>query len=603
MNLDHIILTLTLLTPLVGAGALALIPEREGTKTHHIAALIVTLITFGLTLHLPFHYAYADHIVNAFQFEQNLAWIKNPAIRYHVGVDGLSLWLVVLTGLLAPLGVLASWNAVKTRAKTFFVLFLLQQVAMIGIFISLDTFLYYGFWELSLVPMTLLIATFGRTENRRRAAIKYFLYTFIPSAILLAGMIWLYVRTGTFDMPALQALAAAHRISPNAHALWLCSLAFLVAFAVKVPIFPLHGWLSDAISEAPTAVVIVLAGKLGLYSILRFSFGIFPEQSRHIAPLLIALGAIGIVYGALNALIQNDLKKLAAFSTLSHLSFITLGIFTFTIAGLDGGTFQILNESLIGAAFFILLGLLYERYGTYDMRDYGGLAARLPWIATFFVITSLAAVGLPMLNGFVGEFLILTGSMQSIATHHILWTVVATTGVIFSCAYMLWMIQRVFYGALGHRPEEVRIGPQSWDLTPREHIELWPLAALFLIMGVASPVWMRAIDTYAATTADKPALLNPGPFKHIETETYGTPKTDGGAANTKQGTKTEGAWGFSPTNITAKSKGALAPGLWPAPTTTLSSRPILSEQSESKGSGEIAAFRPPATNPKPEAKK
>jgi NADH-quinone oxidoreductase subunit M len=517
MNIDHTILTLTLLAPLVGAAVLALVPEREGSKTHHWGALIVTLVTFLFALHLPFRYAYADHTANAFQFEQNLPWIANPAIRYHVGVDGLSMWLVVLTGILAPLGVLASWNAIKTRTKTFFVLFLLQQVAMIGIFISLDLFLYYGFWEFSLVPMTLLIAIFGRTENRRRAAIKYFLYAFIPSAIQLVAIIWLYTTAHTFDLQTLQSLAATHLLSPNAQALWLCSLAFLIAFAVKVPIFPLHGWLSDAISEAPTGAVMVLAGKLGLYSILRFSFGIVPDQSRHIAPLLIALGAIGIVYGALNALVQDDLKKLAAFSTLSHVSFIALGIFTFTIAGLDGGTFQILNESLIGAALFILLGLLYERYGTYDMRDYGGLAARHPWMVTMFVLTSLAAVGLPMMNGFVGEFLILTGTMLSVAAHHVAWTVVATTGVIFSASYMLWMIQRVFYGKLGYRPEEV----QGWDLSPREHAELWPLAVLFLVMGLAPTVWMKAIDTYGAATADKPALLEPGHFKHIETETYG----------------------------------------------------------------------------------
>ncbi len=516
MNPDRFILSLILLTPLVGAAVLAFIPEREGSKKHHWIALVFTLLTLLFTLHLPFYYIYGS---GAFQYEVSLPWIANLAIRYHVGVDGLSMWLVVLTGLLAPLGVLASWNAIKTRTKTFFVLFLLQQVAMIGIFISLDLFLYYGFWELSLVPMTLLIATFGRTENRRRAAIKYFLYAFIPSAILLVGMIWLYVRTGTFDFVNLQALAAQHAISPNGHALWLCSLAFLIAFAVKVPIFPLHGWMTDAIVEAPTAAVMVLVGKLGLYSILRFSFGLFPDESRHIAPLLVALGAIGIVYGALNALVQNDLKRLASFSTLSHVSFIALGIFTFTISGIDGGTFQILNESLIGAALFILLGLLYERYGTYNMQDYGGLAARHPWMVTAFVLTSLAAVGLPMLNGFIGEFLILNGAMQSITKHHVLWTVVATTGVILSSAYMLWMIQRVFYGKLGVRPAEVT----GWDLTAREHLELCPLVALFLIMGVASPFWMKAIDTFGIATADKLLAPNPGKFRHIEAETYSRP--------------------------------------------------------------------------------
>lgn len=502
MNLDHSILTLILLTPLVGAAVLALLPQRAGSKTHALGALIVTLITLLLTLHLPAHFDYA---ARGFQFDVNHSWIPNPDIRYHLGVDGLSMWLVVLAGVLAPIGVLASWNAIQTRTKLFYTLFLLQQVAMLGVFLALDLFLYYGFWELSLVPMTLLIATFGRTENRRRAAMKFFLYAFIPSAILLVGMLWLYAHTGTFDFVQLQSLAAQHSISTSGKALLLCSLAFLVAFGVKVPIFPLHGWLQENVSEAPTAAVMVLAGKLGLYSILRFSFGIFPEQSREVAPWLIAAGAFGIAYGALLALVQKDLKKLAAYSTLSHVSFIVLGIFTFTVLGVDGGVFQILNESLIGAALFVLLGLLYERYGTYDMRDYGGLAQRHPWMVTMFVVTTLAAVGLPMLSGFVGEFLILSGTMQSAISHHVLWTVVGTTGVIFGAAYMLWMIQRVFYGAMGLRPEEVR----GWDLTAREHLELWPLAVLFLVMGVVSPYWIRAIDTYGADAAGTIARLAP----------------------------------------------------------------------------------------------
>ena len=513
MNLDHSILTILLLTPLVGAVLLACIPERAGSKTHHIAALVITLLIFLETLHLPAHFLYG---APGFQFEQNASWITSPSIRYHLGVDGLSMWLIVLTGFLAPIGVLASWNAIASRTKLFFTLFLLQQVAMLGIFMALDLFLYYGFWELSLVPMTLLIATFGRTENRRRAAIKFFLYTFIPSALLLVGMLWLYARTGTFDMPVLATLAALHRLSPSHHALWLCSLAFLVAFAVKVPIFPLHGWLSDGIQEAPTAAVMVLAGKLGLYSILRFSFGIFPDQSRQIAPLLIALGALGIIYGSLLALVQNDLKKLAAFSTLGHVSFIVLGIFSFSVAGVDGGIFQILNESLIGAALFTLLGLLYERYGTYDIRDYGGLAAKHAWMVTLFVITTLAAIGLPMLNGFVGEFLILSGTMTSLTHHHLLWTVVGTSGVILSAAYMLLMIQRVFYGRFGLRPEEVA----GWDLTAREHVELWPFMALFLVMGIASPLWTRAIDTFGTLAAHSADRFEATPIRRTASESY-----------------------------------------------------------------------------------
>jgi NADH-quinone oxidoreductase subunit M len=498
MNIDHTILTLIVFTPLAGALLLALLPDRG--KTMQWAALAVSLVTFGLTLHLPFHFSYAAP-AGGFQFEQSVPWIASPAIRYHVGVDGLSMWLMVLTGFLAPLGVLISWRTIDSRRKLFYILFLLQQVAMMGIFASLDMFLYYAFWELSLVPMTLLIATFGRDEGRRRAAIRYFLYAFIPSALLLVAMLWLYARTGTFDLPTLAALAAQHHISTNETALWIASLGFLLAFSVKVPIFPLHGWLADAVSEAPTAAVMVLAGKTAIYSILRFSFSVFPGESHRIAPWMIALAAIGIVYGGLLALVQNDLKKLAAYSTLAHLSFITLGIFTFTIAGLDGGLYQILNESLAGAAFFMLLGLLYERYGTYDMRELGGLAAKLPWVVTMFVITTLSIIGLPMLNSFVGEFLVLSGLMQTSIAHRHFWTALATTGVILSAAYMLSMIQRVFYSDLGPTSKKIEAG----DLDAREHLAMWPMVALFLVMGVASPLWMRSIDTFSAAIAMFPA--------------------------------------------------------------------------------------------------
>ena len=495
MNFDHVILTLIVFFPLAGAVVLALLPDRG--KIMQWAALVVTLVTFGLTLHLPFHYTYGGQ--TGFQFEQNIPWVPSPAIRYHVGVDGLSMWLVVLTGFLAPLGVLVSWRTIDSRRKLFYILFLLQQVAMMGIFVSLDLLVYYAFWELSLVPMTILIATFGRTEKRRRAAIKYFLYAFIPSALLLVAMLWVYARTSTFDVPTLLGLAD-HGISTNGAALWLASLAFLLAFAVKVPVFPLHGWLSDAIWEGPTAAIMILAGKTALYSMLRFSFGLFPAESHRIAPLMIALGAIGIIYGALLALVQNDLKRLAAYSTLGHLSFIIVGIFSFTALGLNGGIYQILNESLAGAALFMLLGMLYDRYGTYDMRQYGGVAARLPWMVTMFVITGLAMVGLPMLNGFVGEFLILSGSMQTNFSHHIFWTVLATLGVILSAAYMLTMIQRVFYTELGSRSASV----QGWDLDGREHVAMWPMVVLFLVMGIAPNLWLRAIDTAAAPMASQP---------------------------------------------------------------------------------------------------
>jgi NADH-quinone oxidoreductase subunit M len=488
MNLDHTILTLIVFTPLVGALVLALLPDRG--KTMQWGALAVTLLTFAMTLHLPAHYSYASGA--GFQFEQNSPWIAKPLIGYHLGVDGLAMWLVVLTGFLAPLGVLISWNAIGTRKKLFYVLFLLQQVAMLGIFVSLDMFLYYAFWEMSLVPMAILIGTFGRTEKRRRAAIKYFLYAFIPSALLLVAMLWLYAKTGTFDLPTLANLAAQHSISNNSAALWLASLAFLGAFAVKVPVFPLHGWLADGIEEAPTAAVMVLAGKTGLYSILRFSFAIFADESHRVAPLMIALGAIGIAYGALIAMAQKDMKRMAAFSTLSHLSFITLGIFTFTIAGVDGGIYQILNHGISGGALFMLMGLLYERYETYEMRELGGVAGKLPWVTTMFVVTTLSIIGLPMLNSFVGEFLIFTGSMQAGMPHSAAWTALGTTGVIFGAAYMLSMIQKVFYCEPGPEPAKIA----GWDLDGREHLALWPTVVLFLAMGVCSPLWMKAIDGF-----------------------------------------------------------------------------------------------------------
>ncbi len=520
---NGMILSLILVTPLVGAVVLALLPDRG--RVQQWVALCVTLLTFLLTLHLPAHFQAAQTVnntlhcvpgepclrVTSFAFEQNRIWIPAPLIRYHLGVDGLSMWLIVLSGLLAPLGVLASWNAIASRRKLFYTLFLLQQVAMLGVFASLDLFLYYAFWELALVPMTILIATFGRTENRHRAAIKYFLYAFIPSALLLVGILWVYAATGTFQLPRLMTLAAAHSIPGSATAIWLTSLAFLFAFAVKVPIFPLHGWLSDAISEAPTAAVMVLAGKLGLYSILRFSFGIFPEQSRHIAPLLIALGAIGIVYGACTALVQDDLKRMAAYSTLGHLSFCTLGIFTFTVNGLDGGMYQILNHGISGGALFLLMGFLYERYGTYNMRELGGLAGKLPWMVTLFVLTALSNVGLPMLNSFVGEFLILSGSAHTVfAKHPLVWTVIATTGVIFSAGYLLTMIQRVFYADLGPRANTER----SWDITAREHLALWPLVILFLYMGVASPNFTRNLNplgSFYASSMQQSRLAQPVP--------------------------------------------------------------------------------------------
>jgi NADH-quinone oxidoreductase subunit M len=474
------ILTLTTFVPTVGAIVVALLP-RKG-RIIQWWTLLVSLITFGLALHLPAHFDYGKP---GFQFEESHPWIASPKIGYHLGIDGISMWLVVLTAFLSVVGVLISWSSIEKRTKEYYSLFLLQQTAMIGVFVALDMFLYYGFWELSLVPMAILIAIFGR-ERGSKTALKFFSYTFIPSALFLVAILWLYSKTGTFDFVELQRTLTANKALFAPQALWWVTLAFLVAFAVKVPVFPLHGWLSDTIYEAPTAMAMVVAGKLGLYSILRFVLGLFLEQARIFAPLMIALAVIGVLYGACIALVQRDMKRLVGYSILSHLSFCTLGIFCFSLSGLDGAVYQILNHGISGSAMLMLLGILYERYGTFEMSQYGGLAAKLPNMATLYVITALSLVGLPILNGFVGEFLILSGSFAP----HRRWTALATLGVILGAAYMLLMIQRIFYG-----PESSLVtGSTAPDVGGREYFALVPMMVLMLVMGIAAPYWMHAIN-------------------------------------------------------------------------------------------------------------
>ena len=478
--IDHSILTLILLVPLAGAVLVAILPDRGHLPNG--LALLTSLVTFLFTLHLPAHFHAGQ---GGFQFEINRLWIADPAISYHVGVDGLSLWLVVLTGLLAPVGVLASWNAIQTRRKVFYSLFLVQQTAMFGVFVALDLMLYYGFWELSLVPMAILIAMYGRKEGAK-AALKFFLFTFIPSAPLLVAILWLYARTHTFDLVTLQVLLN-HSYFPPKAMFWV-ALAFLFAFAVKVPVFPLHGWIADTFSEAPVAMAMVVAGKLGLYSMLRFHVGLFPAQARQIAPLLLALSVIGVLYGACLALVQRDFFKLLAFGAVSHFSLVTLAIYGLTLTGWNGAVYQILNLGIVEGAMLVLLGALDVRFGTSQIAAYGGLAAKLPRTATYFVIASLTMVGLPLLGGFVGEFIILSTTFTEVSRT---WTVAAALGVTLSAAYVLLLVQRLFYG-----PEStLALSKPAADLHFSELAALTPLALLMLVMGVAPSLWFRTIRT------------------------------------------------------------------------------------------------------------
>jgi NADH-quinone oxidoreductase subunit M len=489
--INNSILTWILLAPLAGAILIAILPDRG--KLAAWVGLITTLVTFGLTLHLPAHFIAGQP---GFQFEINRPWIDlngsadfashSSGIAYHVGVDGLSMWLVVLSGLLGPVGVLASWNAIKERKKVFYSLFMVQQTAMFGVFVALDLMVYYGFWELTLVPMAVLIAMYGR-KNGPAAATKFFLFTFIPSAPLLVAILWLYAKTGTFDFVTLRVLLASSGYP--ATAMFWVALAFLFAFAVKVPVFPLHGWLADSFSEAPVALSMVIAGKLGLYSMIRFHVGLFPAQAKAMAPTLIVLTVIGVIYGACLALVQRDFWKLIAFATVSHFSLITLGVYGFTLAGRDGAVFQTLNEGVIEGALFVLLGVLDTRYRTSQIASYGGVAAKLPRTASLFVITSLAMVGLPLMNGFIGEFLILSSTFTDVNKG---WAIVATVTVILGAAYVLWLVQRVFYG-----PESPMAATQPVnDLRVNEWVALAPLAVLMLVMGVAPNVWLRAIEHF-----------------------------------------------------------------------------------------------------------
>jgi NADH-quinone oxidoreductase subunit M len=489
--INQAILTLILLLPLAGAALVALAPDRDRLPSR--IALLTTLATLVLTLHLPAYFVAGR---GGFQFEFHCPWVQSPAIFYHVGVDGLSLWLVVLTGLMAPVGVLASSNAIKERRKVFYSLFLVQQTAMFGVFISLDLMLYYGFWELSLVPMAILIAMYGRKDGPR-AALKFFLFTFIPSAPLLVAILWLYTQMHSFDFATLQALIANGNFA--VYPMFWVSLAFLFAFAVKVPVFPLHGWLADTFAEAPVALAMVVAGKLGLYSMLRFHVELFPGQARIVAPYLVAAAILGILYGACLALVQRDFWRLMAFAALSHLSLITLGIYGLTFTGWTGAVYQMLNHGVVDAALFLLLGALEVRYVTSRIGDYGGLAARLPRTATFFVIASLAMIALPMLGNFVGEFLILSSTFTEVSRSG---AILAALGVILGAAYMLWLVQRLFYG-----PEsELAAATPADDLHPAALAALALLSVLMLVMGVAPSLWLPSIETGVQPNLRAPSL-------------------------------------------------------------------------------------------------
>ena len=482
------LLTVAITLPIIGAVLLLLIPNRDGSKDGLIrwATLGISLVTFVVTLLLWYWF---DALPGArpFQFVERAPWIPQFGIEYYVGIDGLSLMLLVLTGFLTPLALLSSWHSIEKKIKEFSIFMLLLEASMIGVFCALDIFLFYVFWDFVLIPMYFLIGIWGY-DQRIYAAVKFILYTMAGSVLMLVaiiGLSWLHQQaTGeySFDLLKLYELQI-----PEQTQYWFF-LAFALAFVIKVPLFPFHTWLPDAHVQAPTPGSVILAGvmlKMGAYGLIRLAFPLFPEAALYFAPLLATLAVIAIVYGALVAMVQPDMKKLVAYSSVSHMGFVVLGIAAFNVQGLQGASYQMLAHGVSTGALFCLVGMLSDRRHTRLISEFGGLKAGMPRFTAVALIITLASIGLPGMNGFIGEFLIMLGAFK--------WdprfVVIAALGVILSAVYMLWMFQRVFYGKVTN---DHNIGLP--DLSLREWAIIGPLAAAAIGMGVAPNVFLKPME-------------------------------------------------------------------------------------------------------------
>lgn len=483
------ILTIVTFTPAAGA-LILLFYNREHARSMRAFALIITILTFVFSLHLIAHF---DSSNPDFQFGIKVPWIPAYGIDYSMGIDGVSVFLIILATLLSPLAVLASWS-IHDRLKEYFIFMLLLETGMIGVFASLDLFLFYVFWEVMLIPMYFLIGVWGG-ERRIYAAMKFVLYTMVGSVLMLVAIIALYFMHGdatgtfTFSYPQIQSALASGRLvlSPQIEQ-WLF-IAFFLAFAVKVPLFPFHTWLPDAHTEAPTAGSVLLAGvllKMGTYGFIRFNLPLFPHISHLFAPIISMLAIIGIIYGALVAMVQPDMKKLVAYSSVSHMGFIVLGIFSFTPYGVEGAVYQMLNHGVSTGALFLIVGIIYDRRHTRLIDEFGGLANRMPIYAAVFLVVTLSSIGLPGLNGFVGEFLILLGTFGTSRAR----AAAAALGVILSAVYMLWMYQRVIWGEIKNERNA-----NLPDLGGRETVMMLPLLIAMVWMGVYSNFFLRPMDS------------------------------------------------------------------------------------------------------------
>ncbi len=500
---DHI-LSVVLFTPLAGA-VLALFIPRENDHAHRVLGNVFGFS--GLIVSLPLiGWFRADQA--GFQFVENLDWIPSIGARSTLGIDGISFLLVMLTTVLGAISILSSWSAIQLRKKEYYILFLLLQTGMLGVFMALDFFLFYVFWEVMLVPMYFLIGVWG-SERRLYAAIKFFLYTLAGSVLMLLGILALYFNyaklTGvyTFDIPTLLAAASGYSTKTQ----WWLFWSFFFAFAIKVPMFPFHTWLPDAHTEAPTAGSVILAGvllKMGTYGFIRFSLPLLPQEAsaRHqIIAVMVLISIIGIIYGALVCMMQKDMKKLIAYSSVSHLGFCTLGIFALTPHGLSGSVLQQINHGISTGALFLIVGVLYERRHTRLISEFGGLSTPMPNFAAIYLIISLSSLGMPLLNGFIGEFTILRGVFEVSKA----WAAWGVIGIILGAAYLLWLYQRVMFGAVAN-PANERLP----DLNAREYATLVPLVLLALWIGVYPKPLFRYIDLPVRQIVER---VNPDYYK------------------------------------------------------------------------------------------
>ncbi|MDO9211658.1 MAG: NADH-quinone oxidoreductase subunit M [Deltaproteobacteria bacterium] len=481
---DFPLLTWVTFFPLLGA-VILLFLNKEKKETIRWVTLIVTLLEFAFSLPLFFQFR-VD--IPTMQFMEKAAWIPDYGMSYLLGIDGISLFLVLLTTFFTFVSVIACWKDIQEKVKEFMICLLFLETGMIGVFVALDLFLFYVFWEVMLIPMYFLIGIWGNPQRRIYAAIKFFIYTMVGSVLMLVAILVLYFHnaaaTGTYTFDLLQLYKLQVPINVQ---FWLF-LAFGLAFAIKVPMFPFHTWLPDAHTEAPTVGSVLLAAvllKMGTYGFLRFSIPLFPNASYQLVPLVSILAIIGIIYGALVCLVQKDLKRLIAFSSVSHLGFVMLGLFALNLQGIEGGILQMLNHGFSTGALFLLVGMIYERRHTRMIEDFGGLWKQMPVFGAFFIVVTLSSIGLPGLNGFVGEFLILIGTFKSTPVY----AVIAATGIILAAAYMLWMYQRVMFGELT-KPENKVLK----DLSAREVLVLSCITLFIFWIGIYPQTFLSRIE-------------------------------------------------------------------------------------------------------------